>query len=91
MHKHCHHCGVDFEPEPGFYYGAMFVSYIGSGFFLMICALLAVFVLKLSLPVTLITLFVFILLVHAYLFKVSRSIWIHWFVKYDPQVPSIKP
>jgi uncharacterized protein (DUF983 family) len=23
----CSHCGIAFEPEPGFYYGAMFVSY----------------------------------------------------------------
>lgn len=27
MHTHCPACGVSFEPEPGFYYGAMFVSY----------------------------------------------------------------
>ena len=27
MNSHCPHCGVSFEPEPGFYYGAMFVSY----------------------------------------------------------------
>jgi hypothetical protein len=27
MHVHCPHCGVALEPEPGFYFGAMFVSY----------------------------------------------------------------
>jgi uncharacterized protein (DUF983 family) len=27
MHKNCQHCGSTFEPEPGFYFGAMFVSY----------------------------------------------------------------
>ena len=27
MNKQCPHCGVWFEPEPGFYQGAMFVSY----------------------------------------------------------------
>lgn len=27
MSSHCSHCNVSFEPEPGFYYGAMFVSY----------------------------------------------------------------
>ncbi|MBK5279223.1 MAG: DUF983 domain-containing protein [Bacteroidia bacterium] len=27
MHKHCLNCGASFEPEPGFYFGAMFVSY----------------------------------------------------------------
>lgn len=27
MNDHCTNCGVSFEPEPGFYFGAMFVSY----------------------------------------------------------------
>lgn len=27
MNSHCPHCEVTFEPEPGFYFGAMFVSY----------------------------------------------------------------
>lgn len=27
MHRHCPNCGGDLEPEPGFYFGAMYVSY----------------------------------------------------------------
>ena len=27
MHDHCPHCGVNFMPEPGFYWASMFVSY----------------------------------------------------------------
>lgn len=27
MHQHCSHCGASFNPEPGFYFGAMYVSY----------------------------------------------------------------
>jgi uncharacterized protein (DUF983 family) len=27
MHEHCPVCGVSFHQEPGFYWGAMFVSY----------------------------------------------------------------
>lgn len=27
MHKNCPHCASTLEPEPGFYFGAMFVSY----------------------------------------------------------------
>lgn len=27
MHKHCPVCGVNFEPETGFYWGAMYISY----------------------------------------------------------------
>jgi hypothetical protein len=27
MNRSCEHCGVLFEPEPGFYQGAMYISY----------------------------------------------------------------
>ncbi|MFT7032909.1 MAG: hypothetical protein ACJA2S_001410 [Cyclobacteriaceae bacterium] len=27
MYKKCTVCNLTFEPEPGFYYGAMFISY----------------------------------------------------------------
>lgn len=28
MNKQCSHCELEFEPEPGYYYGAMYVSYM---------------------------------------------------------------
>ncbi len=27
MHRHCPNCNMDFEPEPGFYWGAMYITY----------------------------------------------------------------
>ena len=27
MHQRCPHCDADLNPEPGFYWGAMYVSY----------------------------------------------------------------
>lgn len=27
MHRHCPHCNMDLEPEPGFYWGAMYITY----------------------------------------------------------------
>jgi uncharacterized protein (DUF983 family) len=27
MPKQCEYCGLDYEPEPGFYYSAMYISY----------------------------------------------------------------
>ena len=38
-HKNCSHCNLKYEIEPGFFYGAMYVSYalaIGLGCFLFI-------------------------------------------------------
>jgi uncharacterized protein (DUF983 family) len=31
MHEHCPHCGLRFEVEPGYFIGAMYVSYAISG------------------------------------------------------------
>ena len=36
MHKHCPHCGQEFEIEPGFFWGAMYISYaFTTGWFLV--------------------------------------------------------
>ena len=37
MHENCPNCGQKFTPEPGFYYGAMYVSYaFGVAFFVAV-------------------------------------------------------
>lgn len=43
MHEHCPICNLNYEPEPGFYFGAMFISYTISAFILLPMALIAVF------------------------------------------------
>ncbi|MBU2061763.1 MAG: DUF983 domain-containing protein [Bacteroidetes bacterium] len=36
MHETCSHCGLKYEKEVGFFYGAMYVSYgLTSGFFII--------------------------------------------------------
>jgi len=40
MHTHCPHCGFRFEVEPGYFYGAMYVSYAISGAFALIIGFL---------------------------------------------------
>lgn len=37
---HCGHCGLKYEAEPGFYYGAMYVSYAFSVGLLLMTAIL---------------------------------------------------
>lgn len=52
MNKQCPQCGQKFEPELGFYYGAMFISYIFVGFFSLGLTSLLVFYFNLSIEVT---------------------------------------
>lgn len=83
MHRRCPVCDVDFEPEPGFYYGAMFISYITTGFVVLSLALTMVFLFKWSLTPTMTLMVLLVVLTHAYVFKISRAIWLRFFVKYQ--------
>lgn len=88
--KHCDKCGVDLQPEPGFYFGAAYVSWA-----LTVAQWVAVLVaLKvfnalgwiefafLTHPGTfLITGIVISILLFPYMFRLSRSMWAHFFIK----------
>lgn len=84
MHTHCPHCQQDLIPEPGFYFGAMFLSYILSGFF---CLGLVAFI-HWVLGVALIPSFLILLAVVGFLFvwffRIARVLWIHIVVAHRP-------
>ncbi len=84
MHERCPHCSANFEPEPGFYFGAMFISYILTGWLFIVIGLVLVFGLGWSVTATIITVGLLTILIHNLAFRFSRSLWIHFFVKYDP-------
>ncbi len=84
MPKRCPVCGQVTEPEPGFYYGAMFLSYIVSGFMLLIPALLLVFGLKWSVEAAMLFTLVFAGIAYLKVLRGARSLWLHMVVKYDP-------
>lgn len=87
MYKQCSQCGLDFEVEPGFYTGAMYVSYAFSvaifvivGFFIYLFLNdPEIYVYVLSILFTLVVLF-------PVLFRYSRVIYLHLFggVHYEP-------
>jgi uncharacterized protein (DUF983 family) len=83
MHEECSVCQQKFNPEPGFYFGAMFLSYILSAWFLLLPALALVFLFDWSVNGAM--LFVLALAAVTYLkfLRFSRSLWIHIVVKYD--------
>lgn len=85
MPTHCDKCGLVFNKEPGFFYGAMYVGY-GLSIGYLMSFYFAMMILTPDFEVE--TYFVFgigsLLLLTPVVFKVSRSIWISMFVKYDP-------
>lgn len=86
MNPSCDQCGLDFEPEPGFYFGAMFISYILTAF--MMLALAGILMIGFDLTVNP-TMIIIILISGLMFFKVlrmARTIWLTMTVKYSPEI-----
>jgi uncharacterized protein (DUF983 family) len=96
MNKNCPVCGQATEIEVGFYYGTSYVSYALS-VALSVASLVAWWVI-IGLSTEDNRFFywlgfnaVFLLLLQPSLMRLSRSLWISWFVKYDPDWKDHQP
>ncbi len=97
MHKTCSQCGQRFEPEPGFYFGAAYVSYA-----LTIALWVAYYVALITFESLGFFTFTFaedavafllggialLILLLPILYRASRAIWINFFVKYREEYTS---
>lgn len=90
MKPHCEHCGQDFEPEPGFYYGSMFISYIFMGFFCLGFTAFFHWVVGWSINLSFLLLIAVCAILFVYIFRLARAIWININVAYKPP-KEIKP
>lgn len=85
MPEHCPKCGQRYYLEPGFYFGAMFISYILTGWYSLIFVggLILLADVQWEMAFTLMVISLAILFV--WIFRISRAIWINFNVKYDPR------
>lgn len=96
MNKNCPVCSQPTEIEVGFYYGTSYVSYALS---IGLCVFsFFIWLLTIGMSVNdnrffywLIVNGVFLLIMQPFLMRLSRSLWISWFVKYDPHWKVRKP
>ncbi|WP_338647443.1 DUF983 domain-containing protein [Flavobacterium sp. KS-LB2] len=85
MHENCSHCGLKYQIEPSFFYGAMYVSY-GLNVAVGIAAFIVSFILfGSSLKVAFIAIIVSLILLFPFVLRWSRNIYINMFVSYDPK------
>lgn len=84
MHPRCPKCGLNYAPEPGFYFGAAYVAYG------MSVAVSAAVVLSLfpfwgwnNILSYLIIISALLILLSPIIFRQSRVIWLSMFTKYD--------
>ena len=79
----CAICGQSFEPEPGYYYGAMFISYIMSCFLLLPLALGLSLFTAMTVNQTMVLVILLGALLYIRILRLSRALWINIMVPYD--------
>lgn len=90
MHNRCSVCNQNFEPEPGYYFGAMFISYSISVLFLLPMTLLLVFYFKWAInPAIAFVIFIGAML-YIWILRFSRSLWINIMVGFDKRYSTKK-
>lgn len=84
MPHSCEHCGQLMEPEPGYYYGAMFLSYIVYSLIMLPIALALVFYFKWEVGAAMTFVIAISVIFFFRILRGARSMWIHMMVRYDP-------
>ncbi|BDD10537.1 hypothetical protein FUAX_29690 [Fulvitalea axinellae] len=88
MHHTCPECGLRFEREPGFFFGAMYISY-AFNVAIFVCVTMAIWLLGGNFPlwVHIATVFIVAGLCLPFVFRYSRVLYLYWFggVKHKPQ------
>ncbi|MBL0343061.1 MAG: DUF983 domain-containing protein [Bacteroidetes bacterium] len=84
MHKECPVCKLTYEPEPGYYFGAMYVSYaINVAVFVAVWVACAVLFEDLNVWYQVLASVVLGLVLTPVTFRYARLGWINFFVRYD--------
>lgn len=80
MPKRCASCNLKLEPETGFYYGAMWISYAIGVLLSLLLAAILILALRIPTLYAFLIIMVFHLLFSPYLFRVSRAFWLSFYV-----------
>ena len=83
MPDKCPNCELNFAQEPGFYFGALFISYGVSIVLFLGISLSLVFVFEWSISKSMTVVLVVAALFFFKIMRVSRSIWIHIIIKFE--------
>jgi uncharacterized protein (DUF983 family) len=84
MHEKCSHCGLIYQIEPSFFYGAMYVSYglnVATG---IAAFLVSYLIFGSTLKTAFIAIIIVLIALFPYVLRWARNIYINMFVTYDP-------
>lgn len=84
IHEKCSNCGVKYAKEPGFYYGAMYVSYaLMVALFVTLWVSFNLFFEEINIYVQLSIIIAAFLVLTPYMYALSKIIWANLFFKYE--------
>ena len=83
MNERCSHCDTKYKIEPSFFYGAMYVSYAVGIAFAVAAFVIARLFIGTSLTITFIAIVITLIVFMPVIIRLSRNIWINFFVHYD--------
>ena len=85
MNENCSHCGLHYQIEPSFFYGAMYVSY-GLNVAVGVAAFIISFIfIGSTLKTAFISIIVALIISFPFVLRLARNIYINMFVSYDPE------
>ena len=83
MHDHCSHCGLHYQLEPSFFYGAMYVSYGLTVVIGVLAFLVSKVFFGLELTQSFIAIIIALVVTMPVTARLARNIYINMFVSYD--------
>lgn len=88
MYDSCKFCETTFNPEPGFYTGAMYFSYAFNLVIIMGIGLFTQFIFKFPIWQSVMLIGIGVVILTPFNFRVSRSMMLHLFggIKFNPKI-----
>jgi len=83
MHNHCSHCKTKYKIEPSFFFGSMYVSYAVGIAFATAAFIISHYFLGSSLLTGFVAIVFTLLICLPMIARLSRNIWINFFMNYD--------
>jgi uncharacterized protein (DUF983 family) len=85
MHENCSHCGLHYQIEPSFFYGAMYVNYGLTVIVGIVAFIISKVILGLALTPSFITIIVALVVLMPINTRLARNIYINMFVSFNKE------
>jgi len=86
MHDSCPKCNQDYQKEPGFYWGAMYIGYGLSSGYMLTAMVIGLFVFDLSTNQSFIAAILGGVVIVPLVARLARAIWINIYVRYKKTI-----